>query len=354
MKKLITLKSLAIAFMVAALFLVGCSGDEPEGQSGLVNQVVGDTVNEMVENVVEASFATAPAPTAPVEIKTDGSVSNVSDMVILDSVLYAVYDGGLVSYDFRTKGTVFIGNGEKFNAVVRHNDQIIVGGDRLYTVSGNKLKPYIVQTEGTIQNLSSVNSRLMVGTDLGLYVESINGMEQLMDEVSVTSVVSGNDGLWVGTNGQGLYFWDGDIFHKRYLLRDTSIFDIVNSLEYNHGHLYVGAATGFFVFNGGRWEHFTSVDGLPDNNVKSVDASSWVVYIGTGNGIVSYFENSLTPIKKFESTSAEVVRSLGRKIIVGTDGDGVILKAGSFVKTLVEPEIERKEEMFSKSKDETI
>jgi ligand-binding sensor domain-containing protein len=305
----------------------------------------------LVENVVEASFATA---TEPVEIETDGSVSNVSDMIILDSVLYAVYDGGLVSYDFRTKQTTFNNSSVKLNAVVRHNDQIIVGGDQLYTVSGNKLDPYIIQTEGTIQYLSSINSRLMVGTDLGLYVESINGMEQLMDDVSVTSIVSGFDGLWVGTDGQGLYYWDGDIFRKRYLLRDTSIFDIVHSLDYNHNHLYVGAATGFFVFNGGRWEQFTSVDGLPDDNVKSVDASSWVVYIGTENGIVSYFENNLTPVKKFETTSAAVVKSIGRKLIVGTDGNGVIMKAGSFVKTLVEPEIERKEEMFSKSEDETI
>jgi len=41
-------------------------------------------------------------------------------------------------------------------------------------------------------------------------------------------------------------------------------------------------------------------------------------------------------------------------LIVGTPSDGIIIKAGPFVKTLVEPESERKEEIFSQSEDETI
>jgi hypothetical protein len=349
MKQFITIKNLGIACIVAALFIVGCSGEEPKGQSGLVSQVVNDSVNKFVEDVVEASFATA-----PVEVDSSGTVQNISDMIIQDSVLYAVYDGGLVSYDFRNKGKSFIRNGEKFNAIARYGDQIYVGGEKLYTLSDQKLEPFEFTVEGTVKSLYSDGARLFVGTDMGLYANSAIGRERLMDDVSVNAIVSDNDGLWVGTDGQGLYHWNGDIFQKRYLLRDTSIFDVVNTMAFNHNHLYVGASTGFFVFDGGRWEQFTSSDGLPDDNVRSIDASTWVVYIGTDKGIVSYFDNSLDPVKRFETTVAAVIKPMGRKLVVGTDSDGVIMKAGSFVKTLVEPQIERKEEMFSKSEDETI
>ncbi len=349
MKRFITFKNLGIAFTVAAFLLVGCSGEKPKGKTGLVDKVVSDSVNKFVENVVEASFSAA-----PVKVDTDGAVSDVADMVILDSVLYAVYDGGLVTYDFRSKESSFIRNGEKFNTIARYNDQIFVGGEKLYTVSGNNLEPTDFEVEGTVRSLYSYDDRLFIGSDRGLYAGSIPGMERLMDDVSVTAMVSDGNGLWVGTVGQGLYRWDGDIFQKRYLLRDTSIFDNVNALDFNHDHLYVGAATGFFVFDGGRWEQFTSNDGLPGNNVNTIDASSWVVYIGTDEGIVSYFENSIIPVKKFATTVATVLKSMGGKLIVGTYGDGVIMKAGSFVKTLVEPKSERKEEIFSKSEDETI
>jgi len=133
-----------------------------------------------------------------------------------------------------------------------------------------------------------------------------------MDDVSVTAMVSDGAGMWIVIDGQGLYRWDGDMFRKRYLLRDTSIFDNVYALDFNHDHLYVGAATGFFIFNGGRWEHRTIDNGLPSDDVRTIDASSWIVYVGTGEGVVSYFEKNIIPIKKLETTIASVIEPMGK------------------------------------------
>ncbi len=349
MKQFITLKSLGIAFTVATFLLVGCSGEEPKENSGFVNQVVDDSVNKLVDGIVEASFVSV-----PVEVDIENLVSDIIDIVVLDSILYAVFDGGLVSYDFRNHETSFIRNGEKFNSIVQHGDQIFVGGEKLYTLANNNLEPVSFEIEGNVGSLYSFDYRLLVGTDKGLYSRSVLGNERLMDDVSVTAMVSDGAGLWVATDGQGLYRWDGDLFRKRYLLRDTSIFDNVSALDFNHDHLYVGAATGFFVFNGGRWEHRTVDNGLPSNGVRAIDASSWVVYVGTDEGVVSYFENDIMPVKKLETTVISDIESMGGKLIVGTFGDGVIMKAGPFVKTLVEPNSERKEEVFSQSEDETI
>jgi hypothetical protein len=349
MKQLITLKSLGIAFTVAAILLVGCSGDDPKENSGFVNQVVDDSVNKLVDGIVEASYVSA-----PVDVEVKSSVSDIADIVVLDSILYAVFDGGLVIYDFRNRETSFIRNGEEFNSIVKHGDQVFVGGEKLYTLVNNNLEPAGFEIEGTVGSLYSFDYHLLVGTDRGLYSNSVFGNERLMDDVSVTAMVSDGAGMWVAIDGQGLYRWDGDMFRKRYLLRDTSIFDNVYALDFNHDHLYVGAATGFFIFNGGRWEHRTIDNGLPSDDVRTIDASSWVVYLGTGEGVVSYFEKNIIPVKKLETTIASVIEPMGKKLIVGTPSDGIVMKAGPFVKTLVEPESERKEEIFSQSEDETI
>jgi hypothetical protein len=78
-------------------------------------------------------------------------------------------------------------------------------------------------------------------------------------------------------------------------------------------------------------------EGLPSNRVTSVDASECIVYVSTEAGLVSYFENEVSPVHKLGDRSVSVVRASGRKIIAGTDQEGLILKVGPAVTTLVNP-----------------
>ena len=92
--------------------------------------------------------------------------------------------------------------------------------------------------------------------------------------------------------------------------------------------------------------------GLPSNMVRSVDASDWMVYIGTDGGVVSYFDKNLYPVKKFESTPADVVRAAGGKIVTASSDGGILLKQGVAVKTLVEPAEKAEPEVFTQVEDE--
>lgn len=349
MKRLTTNRTLGAISLAVVFLFVSCSGEDPKEQTGFVDQVVDDTAGKIVNDVIDATFATA-----PVEIEPVNTVSDVGDILVHDSVMYAVFNGGIVMYDFRNNEKFFIKNSETFKAVALHGDQIFVGGDKLYTLFNRTLKPVTFEFEGSVSSLYGFEHRLLVGTDRGLYSNSIFGDEQLMDDVSVTAMVSDGGGVWVATDGKGLYRWDGDVFRRRYLIRDTTIFDNVNALDFNHGHLYIGAATGFFVYDGGRWEHWTVDLGLPTDTIKAIDASSWMVYVGSDKGVISYFDKNIYPVKKLEETVVGSMKMLGQKLIVGTDNDGIVMKAGQFVKTLVEPVSDEKEEVFSKSEDETI
>ena len=93
---------------------------------------------------------------------------------------------------------------------------------------------------------------------------------------------------------------------------------------------------------------------MPSNVINSIDASDWMVYVGTDKGVFSYFDKNIYPVKKLEEAAVSSMKMLGQKLIVGTINDGIIMKSGQFVKTLVEPVSEEREEVFSKSEDETI
>jgi ligand-binding sensor domain-containing protein len=186
--------------------------------------------------------------------------------------------------------------------------------------------------------LCSFNYQLLIGTQCGLFTNSIFGNDLLMDDVSVTAMVADNAGVWVGTGGQGLYRWDGVDFQKRYLSRDPSLFDHINTLDFKHDHLYAGTRNGLHIYDGGSWETLTVEDGLPGNNVIDIDASNWVVYIATDNGIVSCFNYDFMPVAKLENTAAEAVLAKDRKVYVGTCEQGIQMKSGPVLKTLVEPD----------------
>jgi hypothetical protein len=118
------------------------------------------------------------------------------------------------------------------------------------------------------------------------------------------------------------------------------LFDDINTLAFNHGHLYVGAPSGMFVFDGGQWLTLTEDDGLPSNNVTSIDASRWVVHVATDAGLVTWYNKELAPIARLEDRPADVIRVAGRKIFVGTAQEGLLLKSGPVVKLLTSPPVQ--------------
>jgi ligand-binding sensor domain-containing protein len=333
----------AIAFLaVASLTLVNCSDDKKtSSESSFAADVIDSLAVAVAETVV------APALTQPAVAVDSGEeapqvslVRQVSDVMYVEPNLYATFDGGLIVYNFDTKKRDIVEVDDNLKAVAMHEGAIYAGGDNLYTFADGQLTRVDYEFPGVVNKLLSYEYRLLIGTDAGLYGQGIFGREELMKDVSVNALAADNDGLWIGTNGQGLYRWDGEQFKKRYLERDEALFDTVYTLAFSRNHLYMGGSNGFHVFDGGRWLNLSEADGLPAGQVTAIDASDWVVYVATATGVTTWFQDEFQPITKLAEQPATAIAHAGRKVIIATPEAGILEKSGRVVNTLVDPVIE--------------
>jgi ligand-binding sensor domain-containing protein len=106
---------------------------------------------------------------------------------------------------------------------------------------------------------------------------------------SVTAIIQTRDGfLWIGTSA-GLVRFDGVKFTELKLstsVKNNSI-GITALCEDGDGHLWIGTqADGLFELAGGIVHHFSTAQGLLDNNVTSLAADNHeAIWIGTRSGL---------------------------------------------------------------------
>ncbi len=332
--------TMAAAVIAAGLMTNGCSDKDKPQPGGLSSTDVTDsTSSALIAQIEEQRLAREEALFASNGSDAiDDGLYAFDDMILVDSTVYAVSGNELIVYSLTNKTEQRVAAGGSLHAIATHAGKIYVGGDGLFLFADGLLEPVPMAFAGTIGSLYSHDIYLMVGTTEGLYAKSIFGDVVLFDGVVVTAMASDNSGLWVGTDGAGLYRWDGNEFKRRFLHRDTAVFDVVNALDFSHNHLFVGTDDALYVYNGGRWTTVTTESGLLSNTVNGIDASGWVVYIATDGGVVSWFNYNIMPVEKFEGIVAADVRVIGSKMVVATEGNGLLLKAGPVVTTLIEPQ----------------
>ncbi|MDD3732618.1 MAG: hypothetical protein PHU88_09615 [candidate division Zixibacteria bacterium] len=347
MMKRKTLSKGLLGIMILALVLGGCSSDQTKPESNFVKEVTDSIGNALVKNVLESTLVKKASAVDTNHVDKAGQSGQVTAIAIVNSRLYAVLDGGVVVYDFSNKSQKFIPVEDDLKALAVHEGKLFVGGANLYAIEDNKPVKTDDAFEGAITSLYGYGPRLMVGTTTGLYAVGIFGREHLFDDVSVTALTADENGLWVGTSGQGLYRWDGENFQKRFLLRDTTLFDSVNTLAFRYQHLYVGTNNGLHIYDGGRWENLTTADGLPSNNVRSIDVSEWVIYAATDRGMISCFNGDMEPVMKLEDMNIRLVKIYRGRVIAVTDRGSILYKSGNVLKTLIEPEIKNEESFIS-------
>ena len=337
--------SIIIACALALTFIfVGCSDDNTKSDDNNVIAQVLDTATSKVSEKIADKVVGQLAKTDPEPLEdesTDKSVAenlySFTDILLHDGKMYTVSNNTLHIYDFKDKSDTKHAVDGQLQAVAFFDGSIYVGGDKLYLLNDTTLEFVDSDFEGPITELYSYGYQLMIGTTNGLYRKGIFGKDKLMDNITVSAITEDNSGLWIGSKGEGLYRWDGENFPKRFLRRDTSIFNFVNAIDFKHDHLYVGCDNGLYVYDGGKWKTLRTEDGLPDNNIRAIDATDWTVYIGTDKGVTSYFNDELASVNKLEDKQVNALQVRGRKMLVATEFEGVIEKNGNVLQTLIEP-----------------
>jgi ligand-binding sensor domain-containing protein len=329
------IKMTMAALAVAGFTFLGCSGDNTN-----------DRFAKAAPNMdsIARQIALSPAESGVKSVRIDHarrsdavSTAAIHDLAVADSLVVAALDDGVLTYDLGQRTKSSVSSVQPVMAVAWHHGQAYVGSDKLYRLESGALLPADESLAAPVTALYSYGPMLMVGTESGLYAYTALGTTPLMEGVWVTSLTADKNGLWVGTDGQGLFRWDGTSFAKRYLARDSSLFDYVTCLDYGHGHLYVGTDSGLYVYDGGGWLTLTTMNGLPSDGIMAVDASRWVTYVGTDGGIVTYFNGEFKPAKPLENHCATVIRHSSKGLLVGTEADGLMLQSGQAVRTLVAP-----------------
>jgi ligand-binding sensor domain-containing protein len=337
----------ALAF-AAGFILVGCSSDDQDATQRPAMQQMAEAVAEsVVTNIAEAAIAKAEQPAVPEQAETSPSdapaaagrphnqASHSGQLVTIGNQLYSVSGDRLVIYDWVAKTYRTVTAPGRINAIAAHAEKLYVGGEGLFVLEDTTLVPVDSTIEGTITSLLSFTYRLLVGTDKGIYSRSIFGNELLLDGVVVSDLAADDDGVWVGTDGSGLFRWDGVDFKARFLSRDQSLMEFVTALDYGKNHLYVGTPNGMYIFDGGRWETITTANGLPSNYITAIDASYWVVAIGTDAGVTSYFNGDFLPVASLDTVTAEALGRYDGNLVVQTDDQKLLVKSGPAVRQLM-------------------
>ncbi len=344
MKKRVTILISTLIVLIVAFGVVGCSSDKSENKSNHVVAEVLDSVTESISkdiaNAVVVSADNQDVESTQSAVKDSSPAENIqsfSDFILRNGKIYAVGDNSLYVYDIKKKTQKIHAVEGELNSVAYFDGSVYVGGDQLLKLNDTTLEFVDDEFDGTITELYSYGLQLMIGTSDGLYRRGVFGKDKLMDDITVSAITEDNSGLWIGSKGEGLYRWDGENFQKRFLRRDTSLFDFVNAIDFKHDHLYVGCDNGLYVYDGGKWKTLTAEEGLPDDNVRAIDATNWTVYIGTDKGVVGYFEEQLSPVNTLETKQVNSLQVRGVKLLAATEYEGILEKNGNSIKTLIQP-----------------
>ncbi|MFH1700484.1 MAG: hypothetical protein ABIE07_07835 [Candidatus Zixiibacteriota bacterium] len=337
------LVSLAGIALGAAMFLFGCSSeDDASGEMGAAP-------DEIFNQLTDTNYANTDAARQEVEYANEvieestvvfseqelRSRPLILDIIANDDNIYGLHKDGIVIHQRHDGTNSFVTSEKSLGAMIRIGEKILAGGNNLYTLVNNELvnDDFDLNLSGTITALAQKAQFLYVGTTEGFYQVSGDGVRELTTGIKVSNIAPAPEGVWIGTAGDGLYFWDGMEFKKRYLHRDSTLFDNVTALQYNHDHLYLGTDNGFFVHDGGRWQPYGLGDGLPSEIITAINADEWIVKIGTTNGAVTFFENQFKLMPKFEGLMVNRFVKYKNKLIAATS-EGLLMKSGGLVSTL--------------------
>lgn len=101
---------------------------------------------------------------------------------------------------------------------------------------------------------------------------------------------------------------------QKYSFKEGLIQSTVKQIEEdNYGNLWLATNDGLSKFNGKTFSHYTTVNGLPSNEVSSLLFVNDVVYIGTKKGFCAYNGNNIDNHPLYRKIRGDVKKILHKK-----------------------------------------
>ncbi len=237
-----------------------------------------------------------------------------------------------------------------------------------------------------VTSITSYGAHIYMGTNRGLYLLNRGSLAQVrfiskvdgLPDNYIQCLLNDSNGVWIGTYGKGIKFYDGDDITNTTLplpynticydlMRDgdalwiatqsngTLVVDLKNNkidrynissgLTNNHvrsitsdawGNVWLGTSGGGLnQFAGQQFIHLTKKDGLPDNYTYAIaQDKNRAIWAGTGRkGVVKFDSNTYTVYGQdsgFANTKVKAIgSSLDGSIWFGTEGDGLAVRNDS-------------------------
>ena len=194
-------------------------------------------------------------------------------------------------------------NHQSTRALVRYNDSYFVASDGGLTEldQTGKLVRHLTVLDGLpesdLLSLAVFNAKLFIGTRTEGLVE-FNGSQfrsyRWTDRTpqSIDALFADEGRLLIGTRAGGLIAFDGRQFKELTAGTEHQRLLEINFLAKDGARLFVGTfADGLWIEEGGRWSHFTTVDGLLSNRIVGVAVADKNLFVATDFGL-SVTENT--------------------------------------------------------------
>jgi signal transduction histidine kinase/ligand-binding sensor domain-containing protein/CheY-like chemotaxis protein len=150
------------------------------------------------------------------------------------------------------------------------------------------------------------------------------GTESLLDASGGDPAADRAQGCWIGTRRQGLLHYDGNRF---------TAFTTLNGLPSNElrgvdcdgeGAVWGATGSGAFRFDGKTFLSFSTTNGLPDDSVNVIHAGrDGVIWFGTDNGVARYDGKEVVSLNR----SAERLAKASVETLCA-DSQGILWMAG--------------------------
>ncbi len=150
-------------------------------------------------------------------------------------------------------------------------------------------------------------------------VESYGLNHGLTNEFILSLIVDSQNRIWVGTNGGGLFLFNGESFQGFNGSNDLESNIIFGLSEDDNGKIWIASNSGFSSYDGTKFSSITKEQGLPTNTVFQVIISDGYHWLFTDVGVVRITSQVVEEVVTGSKDILEGIRVLNKSEGMRTD-----------------------------------